>query len=218
MNTTAAVSTWHSQAQTDQDRWVVEKSCGKFGGYFVEIGGYDGLRHSNTLALEQSYGWTGLLVEPNPLLYPKLVANRPDCKHANVAIGPNEGTSNFIIGDTFSGLVEFMPEDWYAEHRRRGNPFTYVQTITLSHLFDANFCPLMIDYLSLDVEGAEYAILEEFINTMGRWGHQVTIRFLTVEFRHDMELLERLTNLLQPYFRLDKVQAWDAFFVNRVFA
>lgn len=210
--------TWHSQPQTRQDEWIVEKTCGKFGGYFVEIGGYDGKRHSNTLALEEACGWTGLLVEPNPLLYPKLVENRPNCKHAHVAIGPIEGPSNFLVGDSFSGLVEYMPNEWYSEHRRRGNPFTTVETITLNHLFDKHFCPLVIDYLSLDVEGAEYVILEEYLATMAKLGHPVAIRYLTVEFRHDRELLERLKTLLEPHFHFDKIEAWDAFFVNKVFA
>lgn len=218
MNTTAAISTWHSQPQTDQDRWVVDKSCGKFGGHFVEIGGYDGLRHSNTLALERSYGWTGLLVEPNPLLFPQMVENRPGCDHANVAIAPIEGLHKFILGDAFGGLATYFPRDWYEEHQRRRNEVVAVEAITLAHLFDAYFTPPIIDYLSLDVEGAEYVILEQFINMKADCGQPVGIRFLTVEFRHDMELLERLKKLLDPYFHFDKTQAWDAFFINKVLA
>lgn len=210
--------TTHSQPQTRQDEWVIDKSCGKFGGYFVEIGGYDGERHSNTLALEENYGWTGLLVEPNPLLYPKLVERRPNCVHANVAIGPIEGPHQFILGDSFGGLAAYFPADWYVEHKRRKNPVVSVEVITLSHLLDAHFAPLLIDYLSLDVEGAEYVILEQYLAMKADCGQPVAIRYLTVEFRHDLELLERLKTLLEPYFHFDKVEAWDAFFVSKVFA
>lgn len=216
--TTTTKTIWHSQPQTRQDEWVVEKSCGKFDGYFVEIGGYDGERHSNTLALEQEYGWTGLLVEPNPLLYPRLCQNRKGCKLANVAIGPVPGHQQFILGDAFGGLAAYFPRDWYEEHKRRNNEVIGVDVITLTHLFDSAGCPAVIDYLSLDVEGAEYVILEQYINSMANGCSQTAIRFLTVEFRHDLELLERLKTLLEPYFHFDKVVAWDAFFTNKVFA
>lgn len=213
MRTTTAL---YSQPQTEQDSWVLEKTEGQVGGYFIEIGGFDGLYHSNTRALEEYQGWTGLLVEPSPIMYPELVKNRPNCVHANVAIGAHEGPANFICGHTFSGLVEYMPEDWYQEHRRRGNPFVTVPTITLNHLLDGYnnyFAPLVIDYLSLDVEGAECAILEEYLRT----ATFPSIRFMTVEFRK-RETLEQLLKITEPHFHLDKVQAWDAFFVNKVLA
>ena len=36
------------------------------GGIFVEAGANDGENISNTLTLERNFGWTGLLVEPDP--------------------------------------------------------------------------------------------------------------------------------------------------------
>ncbi len=208
-------STLYSQPQTQQDAWVIEKTQGQAGGYFIEIGGFDGLYHSNTLALEEM-GWTGLLVEPSPILYPELVKNRPNCKHANVAIADHEGPKNFICGHTFSGLVEYMPDDWYEEHQRRANPVCTVPTITLNHLLDGYngyFAPLVIDYFSLDVEGAECAILREYLKT----ATFPSIRFMTVEFRKP-ETLDELLTIVEPYFELDKVQAWDAFFISKVLA
>jgi FkbM family methyltransferase len=37
---------------------------GRTGGFYVEVGGADGVQWSNTLMLERSHGWRGLLVEP----------------------------------------------------------------------------------------------------------------------------------------------------------
>lgn len=213
MSTTAVTTRWHSQPQTEQDQWVVTRTGRQHHGYFVEIGGYDGQRHSNTLALEESFDWTGLLVEPNPILYSKLVGNRPNCAHANVAVGPVEGIGNFIVGDAFSGLVEFMPDAWYEEHRRRGNPLLSVETVTLSRLLDAHKAPECIDYLSLDVEGAEFAILEEFMRCP-----KYIIRYMSVEHRNNEQLLQNLVKLLAPMFYLDHVKAWDAFFQHKVWA
>ena len=40
-------------------------------GFFIEAGAYDFELDSNSLHFELEYGWTGLLVEPNPIIYPK---------------------------------------------------------------------------------------------------------------------------------------------------
>ena len=37
---------------------------------FTEAGAVDFERDSNTLHFELEYGWSGLLVEPNPIIYP----------------------------------------------------------------------------------------------------------------------------------------------------
>ena len=41
--------------------------------FFIEAGAMDGEIISNTLYLEMKYNWTGLLVEPNPILAQMLV-------------------------------------------------------------------------------------------------------------------------------------------------
>ena len=40
-------------------------------GFFIEAGADDFEIDSNTLQFELEHGWTGLLVEPNPTIYPK---------------------------------------------------------------------------------------------------------------------------------------------------
>ena len=40
-------------------------------GFFVEAGADDFMTDSNTLYFETRKNWTGLLVEPNPIIYPK---------------------------------------------------------------------------------------------------------------------------------------------------
>ena len=38
-------------------------------GTFVELGAFDGIKFSNTYALEVCFGWTGVLIEGNPNTY-----------------------------------------------------------------------------------------------------------------------------------------------------
>jgi hypothetical protein len=60
----------------------------KTNGCFIELGGLDGIRHSNTFLLEQKYNWNGLIIEPSPSLYKELQLNR------------NIFTENTLIGET----------------------------------------------------------------------------------------------------------------------
>ena len=59
----------------------------KRGGFFVEIGAYNGVDLSNTYLLEKSFGWTGILAEPNPQHHDHIRAKRiarlsGKCAHA----------------------------------------------------------------------------------------------------------------------------------------
>jgi hypothetical protein len=40
-------------------------------GFFIEAGADDFELHSNTLLFELEHNWTGILVEPNPTIFPK---------------------------------------------------------------------------------------------------------------------------------------------------
>ena len=42
---------------------------------FVEIGAFDGITYSNTLAIERCHGWRGLLIEGNPANFARLNAS-----------------------------------------------------------------------------------------------------------------------------------------------
>ena len=55
-------------------------------GVFLEIGGFDGITYSNTYALEKYFNFTGILIEPSPLSFKKMIKNRPKCLNINCAI------------------------------------------------------------------------------------------------------------------------------------
>ena len=46
-------------------------------GIFIELGGFDGITYSNTKLLEDHYGFTGILIEPSPINFNKMIKNRP---------------------------------------------------------------------------------------------------------------------------------------------
>lgn len=147
---------FYSQAGQDKE------ALRRFGwnGFFVDIGAYDGIESSNTFALEQA-GWGGLCVEPNKEAFGKLVRNRSSI-NVNVA-------AHFYNGDTqFDGM-------------RTGAVGETVQCRTLTDILQTNHAPAIIDYLSIDVEGAEMAVLKgmDFI--------RYHVRMITIEHNAYLE-------------------------------
>jgi FkbM family methyltransferase len=200
----------YSQRATRQDDWVIDSLTGKESGYFVEIGANDGLRYSNTLALEQYYHWRGLLVEAAPDLYQQMVANRPACEHSDRAVEiADDQMVRFSLGGAWGGLVSFLPQAWRDEAASRNTPETWVRSIKLLTLLQRHNAPHVIDYLSLDIEGAEYPVLKEFFRFP-----EYTFQRLTVEVL-DANRLMHMQRLLEPHgYVLDTVRAWDAFFTH----
>lgn len=198
----------YSHPATRQDRWVIERLSSYRNGYFVEIGGYDGRHHSNTLALEEHFNWRGLLVEADPDLYEQAKLARPNCAHDCAAVSVTDGCDvQFSRGGVWGGLVAFLPDAWRYEATYRHTPEIWVPTTTLSNVLKRNYAPKLIDYFSLDVEGAELPILNEYF--LKPTHH---FRCLTVEFRDNITLM-RLMRLLEPHgYVLERVCAWDAFF------
>jgi FkbM family methyltransferase len=155
-------------SQIGQDRFLLENFFrGKRGGVFVEIGAYDGETFSNTLFYERTMGWNGLCIEPLPSAYAKLAARR----HAaceNVCVADFEGEAEFLEADDkgpyekmFSGLnanfdaVHVKRLEYTTGQITRKVPVTRLSTLLEKHgLFH-------VDYMSIDTEGSEFAILSE---------------------------------------------------------
>lgn len=215
-----SVIEYHSQPATAQDKWVVSQIGYGSPGYFVEVGAHNGVRHSNTLTLEKHFGWTGLLIEANPELFRECLLNRPDSKCVEAAIGPtNAHNQNFAfahgIGSPFSGLTRHMNREWLQNHEFHNSTIRPVTTHTLLSILKQYNAPPTIDYLSLDVEGAEYAILESFFQPKTFREDRFHIRYMTVEFLYDRLTLAKLERLLEPQYVLDEVRAFDACFIHR---
>jgi FkbM family methyltransferase len=166
-----------SRSQLFQDLWALWVSGDRRGGYFVEVGAADGVYLSNTWLLEKEMGWSGVLAEPNPRFHDNLRANR-SCALSTRCLHSCAGrTVDFIsakLGE-FSRVAEIAPDDGQDEARLRGSHTIQVETTTLNDLLSEHGAPPVIDYLSIDTEGAELEILSAF--DFGRWD----VRAMTVE-------------------------------------
>jgi FkbM family methyltransferase len=168
-----------SASQLGQDLFVTFALGERRGeGFFVEFGACDGLQHSNTYRLERDLGWSGLLSEPNPAYHEALRGNRR-CAISERCVWARTGErlpfSVLDASPVLSTLSSFRAGD---AHDRTGARSIEVETITLDDLLRAHGAPRRIDYVSIDTEGSEAAILEAF--DFGAYD----VAALTVEHNH----------------------------------
>ena len=135
-------NTYYSQAA--QDVWVAKKFEYKKNGYFLDVGAYDGIQISNTYFLEKELGWSGICIEANPSVFNSLALNRKSL-NLNVAVSNYQGVGMFL-------------DDSISTDGRGVN----VDFDTLNNILEKSEAPEIIDYLSIDIEGHEFTVLEDF--------------------------------------------------------
>jgi FkbM family methyltransferase len=166
---------------------------GKKDGYFVEVGALDGLVMSQSYLFEKLLNWKGIVVEPNPIWKDALFLNR-ECNISTEAVSDKRGISTFECREiaAFSGLKSSVND---ARTSDIIDEFE-VKTITLCDLFDACNAPEKIDWVSIDTEGAELVILEQFFLENKKY----KINLLSFE-SHQSYLAEKILEG-QPYFKI----------------
>jgi FkbM family methyltransferase len=155
----------HSSAQLFQDLFVLHSLNCKTDGYFVEFGATNGRDLSNTLLLESEYGWKGILAEPARCWHEELTENRSSIIDRRCVWNKSGATLSFTEVSKqpeYSTVAEFLDKDLHAEKRSTGQTTYRVETVSLIDLLNEHGAPHTIDYLSIDTEGSEFAILSEF--------------------------------------------------------
>jgi FkbM family methyltransferase len=146
-----------SYSQLGQDTFVVEFLNQKKGGYFVEVGAFNGIHMSNTYLLETEYAWTGMCIEPVPAVFEQLKANRA-CHYYNYAVtAVGDEQLEFCVAGVLSGLTEHISPPYL---HIKDCPKVTVTAKTLTYLLDMDDAPAVVDYLSIDTEGSEFEVLK----------------------------------------------------------
>lgn len=184
-----------SVSQLGQDIWVLEKTNFKRGGFFVEFGATNGILLSNTWLLEKEFNWRGICAEPNPLFFKQLKGNR-HCIVSDQYIGGETGKRvEFILADAYGGSAEYAQYDMHKDKRdayaMAGNIIS-VKSISLNDFLEQHNAPHEIDYISIDTEGSEYDIINNF--PFIKWN----INLLTIEHNFT-ERRVNIRNLLESY-------------------
>lgn len=164
-------------------------------GFFVEAGALDGEYLSNSLWLEEERGWTGLLIEPDKGNYLDMLTKHRKAWTSNSCLSdtlfPKEFVqvgirlnreyaghkwdyrgSSYLLGKKLNARVY----DHFFEVADKS--YSVVQCFPLeSYLLALNVST--VDFLSLDIQGAEKEVLRNF-----PW-HAFKVRVIVVEIIED---------------------------------
>ncbi|XP_059486265.1 protein Star-like [Neocloeon triangulifer] len=121
-------------------------------GFFVEAGALDGEVMSSTLMMERFHGWSGLLVEPDPLNFRDLLTRNRKAWLAPVCLSFLQKPIMVSFEQKLSlGRIQGAP----GAHRPGLVDVQCVPFFTLLKALNKT----TIDYLSLDLEGSELDVL-----------------------------------------------------------
>ena len=141
-------------SQLGQDELVALLTDYKQDGFFVDLAANDWKYLSNTLALERYFNWGGICIEPLPAYQLEIMENRRCKLVINPVYSKSGHTVKFHVQHVFSGIVDEEMDNTHAEGRDLA-----LNTVTLQVILDSLEAPAVMDFMSLDVEGAELHVL-----------------------------------------------------------
>ena len=158
---------WY-KSQSREDKELEKWFKGICNGTYLEIGGLNGIRFSNSYVYNKGLNWTGVLVEASPRNYQQLVRNRPN-EIANVHAGVCEKEMDLHWVESHpnalyatGGFQEFADPEfqklWWSEGQIQNAQV--IKCRTLEQILLETVGPgFYFDFFSLDVEGAELSVL-----------------------------------------------------------
>jgi FkbM family methyltransferase len=165
-------------AQNAEDVVLIRAFADRPAGFFVDIGAGDPCEGSLTKNLSDRLGWRGINVEPQPDMFARLCAARPNDINLRLAVGSKPGMTWFYrIRDnhgmsTLNSAVATGHKlaGWGVEELQ-------VEVVTLEEVLVAHAKP-EFDLLKIDVEGMEVDVLASFELT--KWKPRVLVIEATV--------------------------------------
>jgi len=186
-------------------------------GFFIEIGGNDGISQSNTKLLELNKGWRGVLVEPELENFRRMALTRSKSTHkiraACVDFSYEGDEVELSSGDLMSvslslpvdldRAAHILESQKYLKRSPKSSTFK-APARTLESILTEVDAPENIDFFSLDVEGAELSVLRGV--NLENW----KIKFILVESRSPAELEDFLAQ--QGYKLVEQLSGHDFLF------
>jgi FkbM family methyltransferase len=184
----------------------IENLVSPTNGFYVELGADNGIYESNSRYWEVFRGYKGVLIEPNPHTFKKCKAVRSGKNYfANVACVDSDyksKTTKILLAgamsvswDLDSDLTDKLNhisigskhQEKHSKLKSSKVMWIEVQVKTLNQILVESNAPRVIDFLSLDVEGAENTVLKGVDHSKYRF------RCIIIESRNH----ERTRNLLE---------------------
>lgn len=174
-------------AQNFEDVMLARLFASRPTGFYIDIGA----SHPTRLSVTRHFydlGWCGINVEPITRNWERFVVERPRDINLNVAIGCRPGRVTFTeVPD--NDALSTLDDERIAHLRASGMQLSTceVECITGDSLFER--CPVEVDFLKIDVEGAEDDVLRS-----------IDLR------RHRPKVL-----VIEAVAPIDRFPGWDAF-------
>ncbi len=179
-----------SYAQRYEDMHLLRVFGEQANGFYIDVGAghpvYDNVSFAFYLR-----GWSGITVEPNSWLAQLSEAVRPRDRRIQSLVGEKPGEATYYLVEDFHGLsttVEGHARAAKSEFGKRSQAMT-IPVTTLRTLCE-QYAPTTIDFLKIDVEGAEREVLAR-----GDW----------TRFRPKVVVLEAL----EPVTMAPSWDAWE---------
>ncbi len=163
---------YYSQHGEDQALWDFFR--GQSNGVCVEVGGFDGETFSNTLTFEEN-GWRAIIIEPMPHFAAKIQARRPGATLFACAAGAAPGEANLVIAHGAEALSTTTAKSDHLDRIRKLGSRMEEVTVPVRTLDTmlAEAGAEKIDFVTIDVEGGELAVLQGF--NLVRWQPRIVI-------------------------------------------
>lgn len=187
-------------------------------GFYVELGANDGITQSNSLYFELRRNWTGVLVEPTPNNYLLCREYRSEKNtifcNACVSFDFNYKYVDINYANLMT-ISENLQLDLPNAENHLQNGQQYLNKFeasfrfgavarTLNSILDEANAPLVIDFISLDVEGAELEVLK------GIDFNKYIFKYILVEIR-DLDQVESFL-MQKNYILQEKFSTQDFLF------
>ncbi|WP_375559313.1 FkbM family methyltransferase [Bernardetia sp. OM2101] len=128
---------------------------------YIDIGAYHPYKISNT-ALFYEKGARGIIIEPNPDGFEKFMKYRPEDTNLNIGVGNEASVLSYYSMN--SATLNTFSEEEAKRYEEQGSAHIEkvieVEVKTLISILEKYNNGMFPDFLSLDVEGWDYQILE----------------------------------------------------------
>jgi FkbM family methyltransferase len=176
-------------SQNNEEQFILEHFKNYPVGRLLDIGAYDGKTFSNSLALLEK-GWTGVLVEPSPSVFLKLLENTKHVKVdlVNSAVSKDAEMLKFFDsnGDAISSFIPEHVEKWEKGYQCKFTPY-YIKTIMLADIIHQ--FGVVYDFINLDVEGLNDVLFKEIMSYVVLLQHT---KMICVEHDGHHQMMENL--------------------------
>ncbi len=148
-----------SYSMDGEDLQVKEFFKNKKNGFYVDVGAYHPVHRSNTMLLHKN-GWEGINIDISDFSIKLFKHLRPNDTNLNIAVSKTDGFVEMFYQKKLSQILTIKKK--VAQHVFQGEiKSRQIVSKTLNQVLkESKYSERQIDFLDIDVEGADLEVLE----------------------------------------------------------